>query len=54
VLRLKGKGVPRLDGSKGDELVTLKLVLPEEPDPELEKFVAHWCGTYSPRQAMEV
>jgi DnaJ-class molecular chaperone len=54
VLRLKGKGVPRLDGSKGDELVTLKLVLPEEPDPELEKFVAHWRGTYSPRQAMEV
>ena len=54
VLRLKGKGVPRLDGSKGDELVTLKLVLPEEPDPELEKFIAHWRGTYSPRQAMEV
>ena len=54
VLRLKGKGVPRLDGSKGDELVTLKLVLPEEPDPELEKFVAHWRGTYTPRQAMEV
>ena len=54
VLRLKGKGVPRLDGSKGDELVTLKVMLPEEPDPELEKFVAHWRGTYSPRQAMEV
>jgi len=54
VLRLRGKGVPRVDGSKGDELVTLKVMLPEKPDPELEKFVAHWRGTYSPRQAMEV
>lgn len=53
VLRLKGKGVPRLDGSRGDEFVTLKVMLPEEPDPELEKFVAHWHGSYSPRQAME-
>jgi DnaJ-class molecular chaperone len=53
VLRLKGKGVPRLDGSQGDEFVTLKVMLPEEPDPELEKFVAHWRGSYSPRQAME-
>ena len=31
VLRLKGKGVPRVDGSRGDELVTLKVVLPESP-----------------------
>jgi DnaJ-class molecular chaperone len=54
VLRLKGKGVRRLDGSRGDEFVTLKVMLPEKPDPELEKFVVHWRGTYSPRQAMEV
>jgi DnaJ-class molecular chaperone len=54
VLRLKGKGVPRVDGSKGDEFVTLKVMLPEKPDPELEKFVAKWQGAYSPRQAMEV
>jgi DnaJ-class molecular chaperone len=53
VLRLKGKGVPRVDGSKGDEFVSLKVVLPEKPDPELEKFVARWQGAYSPRQAME-
>ena len=53
VPRLKGKGVPRIDGSRGDEFVTLKIVLPEKPDPELEKFVAHWRGAYSPRQAME-
>jgi DnaJ-class molecular chaperone len=54
VLRLKGKGVPRVDGSKGDEFVTLKVMLPEKPDPDLEKFVREWRGAYSPRQAMEV
>lgn len=54
VLRLKGKGVPRVDGTRGDEFVTLRVMLPEKPDPELEKFVAQWRGTYSPRQAMEV
>ena len=53
VLRLKGKGVPRIDGTKGDELVTLRVMLPEQPDPDLEKFVEHWRTTYSPRQAME-
>ena len=53
VLRLKGKGVPRIDGSKGDEFVTLKVMLPEKADPELEKFVTRWQGAYSPRQAME-
>jgi DnaJ-class molecular chaperone len=53
VLRLKGKGVSRADGSRGDELVTLKVMLPEKPDPALEKFVSEWGGAYSPRQAME-
>ena len=42
VLRLKGKGVPRRDGSRGDEYVTLKLMLPINPDPELEKLIAQW------------
>jgi DnaJ-class molecular chaperone len=54
VLRLKGKGAPRANGSRGDELVALKIMLPEKPDPELEKFIAQWRGAYSPRQAMEV
>jgi DnaJ-class molecular chaperone len=52
-LRLKGKGVPRADGSKGDELVSLKIMLPEKPDPEVEKFAAQWGGNYNPREAME-
>jgi DnaJ-class molecular chaperone len=40
VLRLKGKGAPRPDGSKGDEFLTVKVMLPEKPDPELESFMA--------------
>jgi DnaJ-class molecular chaperone len=55
VLRLRGKGVPRPTGASGDEYVTLKVVLPEKPDPELEKFVAQWrpAAADNPRQAME-
>lgn len=41
VLRLKGKGVARL-GAPGDVLVTLKVVLPKEPDPALESFLNGW------------
>ena len=41
-LRLKGRGVPRRDGKRGDEYVKLKVMLPEKPDPELEKLIAHW------------
>jgi DnaJ-class molecular chaperone len=47
VLRLKGRGVPRRDGKRGDEYVTLKVMLPEKPDPELEKFMAHWGAAKS-------
>jgi DnaJ-class molecular chaperone len=55
VLRLKGKGVPRPDGTRGDEYVTLKVMLPEKPDPELERFVAQWSAgkSQTPRQRME-
>ena len=52
VLRLKGRGVPRVDGSKGDELVTLKIMLPEKPDPELEKFFSE-RRAYTARQGMD-
>ena len=41
-LRLKGKGVPRRDGSRGDEYAILNVVLPDRPDPELEAFVQRW------------
>jgi DnaJ-class molecular chaperone len=42
VLRLKGKGVPRRDGGRGDEYVKLSVVLPAKPDPELEQFMSQW------------
>lgn len=55
VLRLKGRGVRRSTGGHGDEYVTLKVMLPDKPDPELEKFVAQWqpAHAYNPREAME-
>jgi DnaJ-class molecular chaperone len=55
VLRLKGRGVPRSDGSRGDEYVTLKVILPSKPDAELEKLIAQWrpAATDNPRQTME-
>jgi DnaJ-class molecular chaperone len=47
VLRLKGKGVPRRDGSRGDQYVTLKVVLPVKPDAELERLIAQWRPGHS-------
>jgi len=54
VLRIKGRGVPRADGTRGDQYVTLKLVLPKKPDPDLERFVSEWQPSDSPRQSMGV
>ena len=52
VLRLKGKGAPRHAGGHGDQLVKLKVMLPKEPNPELEAFVSGWESgkTYKPRE----
>ena len=41
VLRLKGKGAPH-HGGHGDAYVTLKVMLPDKPDGELEKLIAQW------------
>ncbi len=53
VLRLRGKGVKKRDGA-GDELVKLKVMMPTEPEPELEAFLAGWkpSPTYDPRKEM--
>ncbi len=55
VLRLKGKGVVRPDGSRGDQYVNLKVILPEKIDPELEAFVTNWAAgkAENPRLGME-
>ncbi len=42
ILRLKGRGAPRGKGARGDQLVKLRIVLPEGGDSELEDFVRHW------------
>ncbi|MCR4281736.1 MAG: J domain-containing protein [Bauldia sp.] len=41
-LRLKGKGLPRAGGGRGDLLVTLRIVLPEGGDEELEALMKKW------------
>ena len=53
VLRLKGKGVKRRDAA-GDELVKLRVMMPTEPEPELEAFLASWSPlpNYDPRKEM--
>lgn len=51
-LRLRGKGVPARSGkSAGDQLVRLRVVLPDEPDEELRQFLERWGPkhAYDPR-----
>jgi DnaJ-class molecular chaperone len=53
-LRLKGKGWPKKGGERGDQLVTLQVVVPAN-DAELERFVADWAGAEgNPRAALGV
>jgi DnaJ-class molecular chaperone len=53
VLRLKGKGVQR-KGGLGDVFVKLKVMLPPEPDAELEAFLSKQPPekSYDPRKDM--
>ena len=39
-LRLKGKGLTRKNGERGDILLTLRIALPAEPDPAITAFFA--------------
>jgi DnaJ-class molecular chaperone len=51
-LRLKGKGLPKANGERGDLLVTLKIMLPEGGDRDLEALMKKWRETnrYSVRE----
>jgi DnaJ-class molecular chaperone len=53
-LRLRGRGVPRADGSRGDQYVTLKVMLPEGGDAALKDFLREWSPAhpYDPRKGM--
>lgn len=55
-LRLKGKGIAEADGrTRGDQYVTVRIALPEPPDPALEAFVKGYVPPdgYDPRKGME-
>jgi DnaJ-class molecular chaperone len=55
VLRLRGKGLPATDGkAAGDLYVTLKIVLPDGADPELEALAQKFRSAkpYDPRKGM--
>jgi DnaJ-class molecular chaperone len=56
VLRLKGRGVPAEGNQRGDEYLTVQIMLPERRDPDLEAFVENWSAgkTYNPRRGMGV
>lgn len=45
-LRLRGKGVPSAGGARGDQYVTLKVVLPDQPDDELKAFLEKWAPAH--------
>jgi DnaJ-class molecular chaperone len=51
--RLKGKGFPAKDGH-GDLLATVRIMLPERSDPELEALMKKWRSEkpYDPRKGM--
>ena len=54
VLRLKGKGVKGPGRSKkGDQLIELRIVVPEKTDPELEEAIKDWRAknAYDPGRA---
>jgi len=52
MLRLKGRGAPRPAGGHGDQFVKLRVMLPKEPNAELEAFVSGWESgkSYDPRE----
>ena len=56
-LRLRGKGLPggSAGAAIGDQIVTLRVVLPDEPDDDLKTFMEKWAGdhAYDPRAGME-
>ncbi len=52
-LRVKGKGLPGKDGA-GDLYATIRIVLPDRADPELEELMKKWRDgkPYDPRRDM--
>ena len=53
VLRLKGKGMTRKDGTRGDQLITLEIVLPEG-DQDLARRLEGWKDSREVRARLGV
>ncbi len=56
LLRLRGKGVKNAQsGNLGDQLVKLRIVLPQRLDPSLTEFIEKWRGShaYDPRGTLK-
>ncbi len=53
VLRLKGKGFSKKNGQRGDQLVTLEIILPKDL-PELAKRLDGWQDDSNPRGEMGI
>lgn len=45
-LRLRGKGIARKGGERGDQYVRLQIMLPEKADEELESLIEKWARTH--------
>ena len=43
-LRLRGRGIAPKGYSAGDQYITLKVMLPKEPDAALSDFIQNWPG----------
>jgi DnaJ-class molecular chaperone len=54
-LRLRGKGLPAAQGPAGDLLISVKIVLPDDADPELAALMRKWEAQkpYNPRAGMK-
>ena len=53
VFRLKGRGFTRLDGTRGDQLVTVLIDLPAD-DAALKAFAADWVDAREVRRGLDV
>jgi DnaJ-class molecular chaperone len=53
-LRLRGKGLEGAGGVRGDLYVSLKIVLPDQADPDFEALMRRWRESkpYDPRKGM--
>ncbi len=54
ILRLRGRGVPRANGSAGDALIELRIVAPPSIDAGLADYLAEWRKSHAhdPRQSI--